>query len=63
LLTGTGWKPINSLEAIFLQIKLEMTMGKPRVDFEKDYDYSESEAKEAFFRVAGDHGWDVNGLK
>ena len=63
LLTGSGWKPINSLEAIFLQIKLEMTMGKPRVDFEKDYVYSESEAKEAFFRVAGDHGWDTNGLK
>jgi len=63
LLTGSGWKPINDLESIFLQIKLEMTNGKPRVDFEKNYDYTEQEAKEAFFRVAGDHGWDVSGLK
>ena len=30
LLTGSGWRPSNSLESIFLQIKLEMTNGKPR---------------------------------
>jgi len=62
LLTGSGWKPINDLESIFLQIKLEMTNGKPRVDWEKDYEYTEQEAKDAFFRVAQDHGWSTQGL-
>lgn len=62
LLTGSGWKPINDLESVFLQIKLEMTNGKPRIDWEKDYEYTEQEAREAFFRVAGDHGWDTKGL-
>jgi ubiquitin-conjugating enzyme E2 Q len=63
LLTGSGWSSVISLESIFLQIKFEMNNGKPRVDFGNDSAYSESEAKQAFFRVAGDHGWDVNGLK
>jgi len=62
LLTSSGWKPINCLEAIFIQIKLEMENGKPRVDFEKDYPYTEEEAKDAFYRVAGDHGWDTTGI-
>jgi len=62
LLTGSGWKPINSLESILLQIKLEMANGKPRIDFGLDSDYGEKEAKEAFFRVANDHKWDTNGL-
>ena len=56
------FKNSNSLEAIFLQIKLEMTNGKPRVDFANDTVYSEQEAKDAFFRVAGDHKWDTRGL-
>jgi ubiquitin-protein ligase len=62
LLTGSGWKPINSLEAIFLQIKLEMTNGAPRVDFGNDSEYSEQEARDAFFRVANDHKWNTEGL-
>jgi hypothetical protein len=62
-LTGSGWSSVVSLESIFLQIKFEMNNGKPRVDFGNDSAYSESEAKQAFFRVAGDHGWDTTGLK
>jgi len=62
LLTGSGWKPINSLEAIFLQIKLEMTNGAPRIDTGNDSEYSEQEAKDAFFRVARDHNWATDGL-
>eukprot|EP01080_Neovahlkampfia_damariscottae_P008109 gene8109-12570_t len=62
LLTQTGWNPVISLESIFLQIKLEMTNGSPRIDFGNNHIYSESEAKEAFFRVANDHKWDTKGL-
>jgi hypothetical protein len=51
-----------SLESIFFQIKFEMTNGSPRIDFGNDCDYGETEAREAFFRVAGDHGWNTKGL-
>jgi len=63
LLTASGWSSTLTLEAIFIQVKLEMSNGKPAIDWEKDYDYSESEAKEAFFRVARDHSWETSGLK
>ena len=33
--------------------------GKARVDHFSVYDYTEKEAREAFVRVAKDHGWSV----
>jgi len=63
LLTASGWFSTLSIESIFLQIKLEMTNGNPAVDWGNESEYTENEAKEAFFRVANDHGWSTQGLK
>ena len=62
LLTSSGWNSVNSLEAIFFQIKYEMTYGSPRIDFSNNYPYSETEARDAFFRVASQKGWKTKGL-
>merc|ERR1719379_2781174 len=58
LLTPAGWLPSYSLENVFVQIRSEMTEGGGRVDFQQgDRDYPEAEARDAFQRVARQHGW------
>jgi len=58
LLTTSGWKPINTLESIFIQIRLEISIGNARIDFSNTSSYTENEAVEAFNRVAKRYGWD-----
>ena len=64
LLTNSGWNSTNDIESILIQIRAEMTGGGARLDagMNNNYEYSESEAWEAFYRAASTHGWDVKGL-
>jgi len=57
LLTEAGWLPTYSIESVFVQIRSEITEGGGRIDFNNMNDYSETEAKQAFERVARQHGW------
>lgn len=57
LLTPSGWLPSVSLESVFVAIRSEMVEGGGRLDFSNKNDYSVSEAKEAFDRVAQRYGW------
>lgn len=57
LLTASGWVPTYSVESIFVQIRSEVIDGGGRVDFNNMREYTEAEAKQAFERVARQHGW------
>mmetsp|Transcript_119258 Transcript_119258/g.371514 ORF Transcript_119258/g.371514 Transcript_119258/m.371514 type:complete len:163 (+) Transcript_119258:1-489(+) len=58
LLTPSGWLPSVSLENVFVSIRSEIVEGGGRVDFSRGVqDYSISEAKDAFKRVAERYGW------
>lgn len=59
LLTNSGWSPVNSIESIIIQIRTEMVMGGGRLDLQNTSEYTVEEAKAAFIRVAGQHGWKV----
>jgi hypothetical protein len=47
-----------------IQIRAEMLSGGARLDpgMSGNYEYSEHEAWDAFYRAASTHGWDVKGL-
>jgi len=68
VLTLTGWKPILDVLSIILMLRAEI--GAPeaaaRLDLAGDsyggHAYNEQQAWEAFFRAAGNHGWDTKGL-
>jgi len=64
LLTNTGWNATNDIESILIQISAELLSGGARLDpgATTNYEYSEQEAWEAFFRAAGTHGWDIKGM-
>jgi len=57
LLTPSGWSPSFSFESVMVQIRAEMVAGNGQVDATRTDDYTEKEAKEAFNRVARQHGW------
>jgi len=57
LLTNSGWAPTNNIESVLVQIRSEMLMGGGRLDLSNPTPYTEYEAKQAFQRVAKDHGW------
>lgn len=61
LLTNTGWRSTNDIESILIQIRAEMQEGGARLE-SGGGSYSESEAWDAFYRAAKNHGWDVKGL-
>lgn len=64
LLTNSGWNSTNDIESILIQIRVELLSGGARLDpgMSGSYEYSESEAWDAFYRAASTHGWNVNGL-
>ncbi|KAK4038697.1 hypothetical protein C8A01DRAFT_37338 [Parachaetomium inaequale] len=70
LLTSSGWSPANSMESVFLQVRMALCSLEPRPGrldpkFLKKAgsmtggDYGVSEAIEAFVRAANSHGWAV----
>jgi len=58
LLTTSGWTPANDIENILIQIRSEIIAGGARLDLKNMSTYSEEEAKQAFMRVARQHGWE-----
>lgn len=62
LLTNSGWRSTNSIESILIQIRAEMYEGGARVEHGSSYEYGESEAWDAFYRAARNHGWNVDNL-
>lgn len=62
LLTTSGWIPSLTIESIILFIHRTIIEGQGRVDLHSPLvtvPYSDEEAKQAFHRVANDHGWTV----
>lgn len=59
ILTSDGWRPDIGGEALLLMLQSTLMDGKARVDHFICHDYTEKEAREAFVRVARDHGWSV----
>ncbi|KAI5079423.1 hypothetical protein GOP47_0004902 [Adiantum capillus-veneris] len=60
LLTTSGWSPAYTFESIIVQVVNAMVEGGGRLDkraIASRSEYSELEAREAFNRVARDHGW------
>jgi len=69
VLTLTGWKPILDVLSVILMLRAEIGApdAKARLALENDphhsgFAYNEQQAWEAFYRAAGNHGWDVKGL-
>eukprot|EP00178_Gracilaria_changii_P025249 TRINITY_DN7784_c0_g1_i2.p1 TRINITY_DN7784_c0_g1~~TRINITY_DN7784_c0_g1_i2.p1 ORF type:complete len:357 (+),score=49.70 TRINITY_DN7784_c0_g1_i2:32-1072(+) len=64
LLTMAGWNSTNDIESILIQIRCEMLGGGARLDSgaNASYEYSVSEAWDAFYRAASTHGWSIKGL-
>ena len=59
LLTSTGWSCAVSLESVMVTIRADMVEGGARLDRSRfNNSYSEAGAKEAFRRVAQQHGWE-----
>lgn len=62
LLTTSGWISSLTIESIVLFIHRTIIEGRGRVDLHSQLvtvPYSDEEAKQAFRRVANDHGWIV----
>ena len=62
LLTTSGWIQSLTIESLVLFIHRTIIEGKGRIDLHSPLvkvPYSDQEAKEAFRRVAADHGWVV----
>lgn len=58
LLTESGWSPVYTFESLIVQVVNAMIEGGGRIDKRAACsEYSELEAREAFNRVARDHGW------
>jgi ubiquitin-conjugating enzyme E2 Q len=62
LLTSDGWLPSYSIEAVIIQVYLQISSIDPRparLEIPKS-SYQLQEAMDAFERVAKDHGWKIN---
>ena len=56
-LTPSGWSSARSLESYFVEVISLINSGDARLDLNNLMPYSLQEAKDAFNRVARDHGW------
>lgn len=56
-LTPTGWSSARSLESYFVEVISLINAGNARLDLNNMQPYTLHEAKDAFNRVARDHGW------
>jgi ubiquitin-conjugating enzyme E2 Q len=58
VLTRSGWTPAVSLESLLVTIRADLAAGGARLDAARAGSaYTESAAREAFTRVARQHGW------
>ncbi len=56
-LTNQGWSSTYKISQVLLAIVSNMIAGDARLDFNNKNEYTEYEAKEAFHRLLGVHGW------
>jgi len=57
-LTRSGWNPENELSSFFIMIRNLLIEGSALIDMDDpNGEYTEAEAREAFNRVARQHGW------
>ena len=61
ILTLNGWNPTYDIESLMINVTSAILDGNPRIDFRSNHPYSLEEAKQAYLRVARDHGWKPNG--
>ena len=61
ILTLNGWNPTYDIESLMINVTSAIIDGNPRIDFRFTQPYSLDEAKQAYLRVARDHGWKPNG--
>ena len=60
LLTSSGWSPAYTIESLLIQLRSLFIVGEARLDpLQPNVAYGEQEAREAFRRVAAQHGWRV----
>lgn len=58
LLTASGWSPAYTIESLLVQLRSLFVTGEARLDPTRpNAPYGEAEAREAFRRVALQHGW------
>lgn len=58
LLTPAGWSPAVSMELLLVAVRAQVADGEPRLDKARwRAAYGEAEARDAFARVARQHGW------
>ncbi|OHS98164.1 Ubiquitin-conjugating enzyme family protein [Tritrichomonas foetus] len=57
ILTLESWNPMYDIQGLMVNVTAEILNGKPRIDFSNNSPYSLEEAKQAYLRVAHDHGW------
>jgi ubiquitin-conjugating enzyme E2 Q len=59
MLTKSGWSSVNDIESILVQIRATI-LSDPNVCLDKNPNnaYTEKEAKDAFFRMVRQYGWD-----
>lgn len=60
VLTMESWNPMYDIQSLILNIISVMLDAKPKIDFNNMTPYSLEEAKNAYIRVASDHGWKTN---
>jgi len=59
-LTASGWNPKYSLSSFIIMIRNLLMEGGALIDMGDLSDYTETEAREAFQRVALAHGWEIS---
>jgi ubiquitin-conjugating enzyme E2 Q len=57
ILTLESWNPMYDIQGLMVAVFSEIMNGNPRIDFGQPQPYSLQEAKQAYMRVAHDHGW------
>ena len=60
VLTKSGWSPSYSMETLIVDIKSTIIEGDGQIDINRwREEYSLSEAKDSFMRVAASYGWNT----
>jgi ubiquitin-conjugating enzyme E2 Q len=57
LLTNSGWSSATKMESVLIQLKTLLMTGDAELASDYNRKYNLSEAKDAFHRVARQHGW------
>lgn len=66
LLTGAGWTPANSMDAVAVQIHSFLTTGKGRLDLalpDRVKDYTLEGALRDMSLIVSAHSWDVSNAR